>query len=347
VVIISIAAVANGQTWQTVQTDLACAVGDWTYFYRLGAGANANKLLVEFEGGGGCWDEDTCSPGGPYKDSVNIQSTLAQLNGGSGVRDHDDNRNPFQDWTHLYIPYCSGDIFTGDNRPDWDVEHRGWPHGSAGLEWVRNNIPRPSHAMITGCSAGGYGATFWAPLYFQLFRQTSPATRLYYFGDSSAGIGSQSQLVGMSEDLNQTDFLLQGQVPAYAGMDFSFSDPESYKNFSSDTIALASQEYQNAMFSVFSSNADSVQYSYTLLGGLIYTPAQWTAGMREVGELAIAKGAGNVASWINPGASHCIIPYNGFYDNEVDGIFLHDWLDDMVNDRPIQMQVDCLSDNSC
>jgi len=334
----------NGQ-WQTLTTNIPCAVGDWTYFVRRGA--DSNKLLIEFEGGGGCWDEDTCAIGGPYKTDVNIQSTLNQLNAGSGVRDHSDNRNPFQEWTHVYVPYCSGDIFTGDNRPDWGVEHRGWLHGNESLAWVRNNMRTPSHVAVVGCSAGGYGATMWTPVFFDHFRSTSPSTRLYMFADSSAGIASIAQLSGMHADLNQTDFLLQGAVPGYAGLDFSFTDPESYQEFSSDVLALMSQEFPNTMLSVFTSNSDAVQYGYTVMGGLFYTPAEWTEGMRIVGEMAAAKGAGNIASWINPGASHCIIPYPAFYETEVDGILLHEWLQDMVADRPIQMEVDCRADGSC
>jgi len=201
--------------------------------------------------------------------------------------------------------------------------------------------------MITGCSAGGYGASLWTPLFFQFFRSSSPNTRLYMFADSSAGIASQAQLHGMSDDLNQTDFLLQGQVPAYASIDYSFAQEDSYLNYSSDLLGLAAEEYDGAMLSVFTSNTDSVQYSYTVLGGLLYTPQQWSNAMRQTGELAKDKGAGNVASWINPGSSHCIIPSDRFYNTEVDGIFLHDWLDDMVNDRPIQMDVDCLTDGNC
>jgi len=316
-------------------------------FVRLGSGPNANKLLVEFEGGGGCWDADTCSPGGPYKEDVNVQSTLTQLNNGAGIRNHADARNPFQGWTHVYVPYCSGDIFTGDNLPSWGVEHRGWQHGAAAFDWVEANIPSPTHAMVTGCSAGGYGAAFWAPVFFDLFRRISPSTRLYGFYDSSAGIGSQSQFIGMHTDLNQTDFLTQGAVPAYDDMDFTFDDEEAYKNFSSDVIALQSLEFPNAKINAFSSNADSVQYGYTLLGGLVYTPAQWTEGMRETAQLSFAKGSANLGGWINPGASHCIIPYNAFYDNEVEGIQLHEWLADIVNDQPYQREGDCRKDGQC
>lgn len=263
------------------------------------------------------------------------------------MTDHDDPRNPFQEWTHVFVPYCSGDIFTGDNLPSWDVEHRGWRHGSFAKDWVAANVPRPSKVMVTGCSAGGYGATFWAPVFFDFFRQTSPATQQYGFFDSSAGIGSQSQLVGMHTNLNQTDFLTQGHVPAYLDMNFDFADPESFYNFSSDILALQSLEFPNARIGAFTSNMDSVQYGYTLLGGLIYTPNEWSEAMRTVFDMAYLKGSANLYGWINPGASHCIIPFSGFYNTEVEGILLHEWLADVVNDRPFQQIVDCKNDGQC
>ena len=100
--------------WQTVEPGGAtsCTKGDYAFFFRPGT---ENKLLVEFQGGGVCWDERSCTVTKPYTESVNIESQLRSLERGAGIQDHENGENPFAGWSHLFLPYCSADLFVGQN----------------------------------------------------------------------------------------------------------------------------------------------------------------------------------------------------------------------------------------
>jgi len=320
----------------------------WKYFVRRGT---LNKVVVEFEGGGGCWDEESCTPGGwtragLYKDWVNVYTTLDTLNNDAwGIHDHTDIRNPFREWTHIFIPYCSGDLFISNTRAYWDIQHRGWTHGQAALDWMIANVPTPTHFMITGWSAGGYGSSYWAPLFFEYFAANSPSTRLYHHADSSPGTATQIQLAGTRDYMNLTEFLSQGQVPGYSNLDYSFTDPYAFIEFSSDVLGLAAAHYPQAVFSSYTYHSDVVAIGFVQLGGLDMTSEEWIGYVRDVFSRTAQKAEnGRFAYWIQAGAQHCSTLYPRFYRLENQGIMLWEWLMDMVNDEPIPLIVDCIVD---
>ena len=56
-----------------------------------------------------------------YKGDVDVNATLKRLNGEGGVvigespdMFFDDNKTPFSDWRHVYVPYYTGDAHTGN-----------------------------------------------------------------------------------------------------------------------------------------------------------------------------------------------------------------------------------------
>ena len=73
-----------------------------------------------------------------------------------------------QGWNIVYVPYCTGDVHTGnkvnvydDAQPDAPTTyyHRGIVNGNALANWLAANLSRPSKLLVTGFSAGGAGAT--------------------------------------------------------------------------------------------------------------------------------------------------------------------------------------------
>ena len=51
----------EGETWHAIEPggDTICSRGQpWAFFFRPGV---VNKLVVEFQGGGACWNYPTCS----------------------------------------------------------------------------------------------------------------------------------------------------------------------------------------------------------------------------------------------------------------------------------------------
>jgi hypothetical protein len=87
------------QAWEVVtppdSATTGCGAGaDFQFYFRSGT---SNRLVIEFAGGGGCWDEFTCAlplwrqaPEGP------VQS--------AGLTDRENPDNPIRSWNYLYIP---------------------------------------------------------------------------------------------------------------------------------------------------------------------------------------------------------------------------------------------------
>jgi hypothetical protein len=76
--------------------------------------------------------------------------------------------NPFNHFTYVFVPYCTGDVHAGsmsepydyDPTPDseFNVVHRGRLNLLAVLDDVQQRVPGDVPVVLTGVSAGGFGA---------------------------------------------------------------------------------------------------------------------------------------------------------------------------------------------
>jgi membrane associated rhomboid family serine protease len=131
---------------------------------------NSQKILIEFMGGGACWDGDTCDMQSSYltfpqKLDSFLGLSCSEINAGQG--DAQINmlcaKNvggvDFTSYNSIVVPYCTQDVFVGSNTMDYDsgrtVHHHGGSNTMAVIEWVKDNFSNPSHIVLTGCSAGG------------------------------------------------------------------------------------------------------------------------------------------------------------------------------------------------
>jgi hypothetical protein len=125
------------------------------------AGNPANVLIFE-QGGGACWQDF-------YFCNI-LASAQAPPFPRVGIWDFDSPDNPFADYSIVYMPYCDGSVFSGDNEvadggfPFGPVRfHRGLRNQSAGMDLARATVPHPSRVVLAGSSAGGVGVAGFAP----------------------------------------------------------------------------------------------------------------------------------------------------------------------------------------
>jgi len=139
-----------------------CIAGtDYSVFTRKG---DPKKLLIFLQGGGACWQ-------GFY--NCNILGDAQSPPGDGpfpGVFDSDSPYNPFADYSVVYMPYCDGSTFGGDNDvvdPNFPYgqtrHHRGLRNASAGMDVAKEMFPRAKQITVMGHSAGGVGAAAFAP----------------------------------------------------------------------------------------------------------------------------------------------------------------------------------------
>lgn len=92
---------------------VGCATGgDFSFVVRRGL--STSRVVVEFQGGGACWDFESCSE----TNFVAVDPTVLSLDCtdwsagtsaafGGGLIDSTDLSNPVKDWTYVFIPYCT------------------------------------------------------------------------------------------------------------------------------------------------------------------------------------------------------------------------------------------------
>ena len=139
-----------------------CIAGTpYSVFTRQG---DPKKLLIFLQGGGACWQNFTnCN--------ILAEAQSPPADGPfPGVFDSTMPDNPFADYSVVYMPYCDGSTFGGDNdvndlafRFGPTRHHRGLRNASAGMDVARDTFPRAKQITVMGHSAGGVGAAAFAP----------------------------------------------------------------------------------------------------------------------------------------------------------------------------------------
>jgi hypothetical protein len=174
--------------WQGVPVPEATCGRGAPYKYYLNPAPNPKAgLLFVLSGGGVCLKDGPAPAGasGPaqqlycmnfsnFVDPFISDTTMLSGLGPAAVPYlRRDAGNPFQSYTFVVLPYCTGDIFTGratepydyDPAPDrtFDVVHRGALNVLAVLNDVQRQYPDDVPVLLTGFSAGGFGAIFNFP----------------------------------------------------------------------------------------------------------------------------------------------------------------------------------------
>jgi hypothetical protein len=309
-----------------------CIDGDFAFFVRKGG---VNKVVIDFEGGGACWDAASCAMG-LAKTDVNVNRTLLSLNSGSGVTS-DREESPFKDWTYVFVPYCTGDVFMGNQVAEYGTPHLGFNNAMTAYNYVLDNVAAPESTVTTGCSAGGYGAHFWGTRFMGAY----PNARNYHFADSAMAVIGEGLFVGLRDNWNLQETLDYGNVPEYENLNFDTFEAD--QSFTVDLISMMSRAFPLNRFVHFTSNADIVQAGfYAASGGSLL---QWTNQMRSV--LDRITSFENNAAYITPGAGHCIIPGDSYFSTSVEGVNLASWINSIFADEPYQPVVDCAAEGSC
>jgi hypothetical protein len=117
----------------------------------------SKRVMIYLEGGGACFDSQTC---GSNPDTVSSQNP-----GSAGIFARTRTENPVKDWNYVYVPYCTGDVHMGA-KDDGQVEgvtgtqhFMGRANLTAFLHRVIPTFPNPEKVLLTGVSAGGFGAS--------------------------------------------------------------------------------------------------------------------------------------------------------------------------------------------
>lgn len=149
----------------------------------------STDVVVFLQGGGACWDYATCyfgtattGPFGPsqfatfyatYPNSWAVRSNLPAA---------------LADATIVFVPYCTGDVHGGNAVTTYTLQgfpsvtwhHVGHANLMAFLKRLGPTFPSPGRLLVSGSSAGGFGAL----LDYPAFRWYWPNAKGYLLDDS-------------------------------------------------------------------------------------------------------------------------------------------------------------------
>lgn len=136
--------------------------------------ANSNKIIIEFQGGGACWDDNSCNQAGDrlsypeaFDNFLGLSCSAAQYGSGGNFDGYPINflcdttigETDLSTYNYILVPYCTQDVHLGDSEAEYEegsvVYHHGAHNMNSVLQWVYKHFPNPSHILLTGCSAGG------------------------------------------------------------------------------------------------------------------------------------------------------------------------------------------------
>jgi hypothetical protein len=304
--------------------DTICARGTpFRYFVRPGS---VNRLVIEFRGGGACWNDLTCSISGSLFQET-ADADAAVLSESVGIYQHSNPDNPFKDWHHVYIPYCTGDVHWGNadrtygtGADAFTIHHKGAVNVRAVLDWVYENVPAPEKVFVTGCSAGAYGSILWS----SHIRQHYTASDVNQLADSGAGV--------ITDTFFQESFPMWNALEAYPTF-IPGVDPNAFSELPQLYQAIGNY-YTDMFLSQYNTMYDDNQHFYykAMGGGDAY---EWSTKMNASID-KIAASAPNFRSYTAPGFQHCILPYPNFYEMTSNGVRLIDWINDVVADKDVQ-----------
>jgi hypothetical protein len=159
-----VTATPNQWTWVPVP-GAKCRNGSATGF-GVRINPNSNKLFIYLEGGGACFNAISCV-GNPSSFGSSNFSSWASGGGTAGIFNTTNAANPVKDWNAVYIPYCTGDVhggnLTGVNVPGNGPQNQAFVgYANVGLYMARivPTFPNVTEVLLTGASAGGFGALY-------------------------------------------------------------------------------------------------------------------------------------------------------------------------------------------
>jgi Pectinacetylesterase len=274
--------------------------GAYAYWIRRG---DPKKVLVFFQGGGGCFDPRSCALGSTwFDDRVDVEDSPEYQ---GGVLELDRPANPFRGWSVVYIPSCTGDVHVGTKLVDYgsvEVHQKGWWNARAALDHAYRGFPTPDVVFVAGCSAGSVGSAF----HFDGIVRRYADARVTQLGDSLAfEYHRPVSLAGWGAHAHFPSFFRIGN-----------------RRFTMvEYLTALARHYPKRTFARFNHAGDDVQEAfYGAVGG---NPSKFESDLRAAE--AKLKKLPNYRSYLACGNDHCILPTPGFYSTRVAGVSLRDW----------------------
>lgn len=311
--------------WNAIRPggDTRCLYGDDYAFFVRPAAVESDQLMIFFQGGGACWDGASCADKGAFASEYDVSlDEMARFT--DGILDFDNPANPVSDYHAVFVAYCSGDVFSGDAEATFTepepltVYFNGWHNTQAVLDWTFANAPQPSQVFLGGASAGGYGATVYAPAIMEQYA----GVPVVHVADGAVGVMPA-----------ETDALtLWNAAVSVAPL---LGDDLAPDTLMTDTMIALTATYPDNTFAYMTTFVDITQVAfYAYLSGIdlqaggeeLFRQVAQEWAFKLLGQmLQINAAAENFRSYLAGGTLHTFLLRPEFYTYVVGDVTARDW----------------------
>ncbi len=305
--------------WERIVPGGDCQCSDGSEFSFWVREASSDKVLFYLQDGGVCFSAETCAP-----DSDLFNTAVDQgPSGAGGIFDFADERNPFADYSVVYVPYCTGDAHLGNTTteyaPGLTVHHNGYVNGTAALDHVAAAASGATEIVVVGESAGSLAA----PLYAGLMSDRFPDARITVLADGS---GSFPDVRRANEIISAWGF--GNTIPPWPEDAGPTAEQWSFPGL----FVQSGRHDPEIVFARHDYAYDQKQQGWYSIAGI---PATDLLSLIDANETQIESAGVNLLSYVAPGDEHTALSDGTFYTEEVNGQPLVDWVTRLVEGEPV------------
>ena len=301
----------------------------------------ATQVAIYFEGGGACFHDASCAINDVLQswDESAFNAWVAAT-GSAGIFDTTRDDNPLRGWNMVYVPYCTGDVHAGarehvdvpgDAAPK-DQMFVGYTNVGYYLQRLVPTFAGATHVLVTGISAGGFGAAF----NYDRIAQAFCGARVTLVDDSGPPM-SDSYLAPCLQKRWRELWNLDSTLPADCAACRGQPDGGGIVNY----VDYLAKKYPSQQLGLISSSQDSIislffGYGQNDCAGLTgpsapLPAATFQAGLDELRAKYFSQP--NLGSYIVPSISHTWTTALTFYTTTVQSTPLPQWMNEMVNEH--------------
>ena len=324
--------VGDGWTKHTFDTaggsgPICIAGTPFSVFTRQG---NPSRLLIFEQGGGACWQDF-------YNCNV-LSEAQEPPTARVGIWDFDSKENPFRDHSIVYMPYCDGSVFSGDNDvfdpafgaaigfPTEVRFHRGLRNQSAGMDVAKAIFPNASRVTLSGSSAGGVGVAGFSPF----------LVRMLYGNEIKLSVLNDAGPVTVN--LDAVEDIAARAADWQFGQFYPASCTECDDMGQNTAIIMWRLDNDSTIREAFYETDGDLTNRFFL--DLLSDPV----GFRDL--IVTEHGLLNEAHpdrykrfIVTNDTSHTALQTPLFYSQDANGVFLNEWTDDFLSPRPFWVDI--------
>jgi cysteine-rich repeat protein len=309
-------------TWQFVEVPGTKCIDGLPAGFSINHNPASTKLFIYMEGGGACFNQ--------FCESLFTRSSNQPSNG--GVFDRTNQANPVRDWSWVYIPYCTGDVYGGQAETMLAGKLRHFYGYSNHTAFLERLVPSFTidQVVLSGASAGGFGAVV-------NFAQTQRAygdVPVVLIDDSGPPL-SADVFPPCLQTLWRTTWGLDKTIIAECGA--ACSDPSRFVGEAFDQIGRTFPAMRGGVFSSVGDNTIRTFAGYGWSGGYNMCgsiPTAATAPVYQAGldalRTKVMQNLPGLGTYYIPGSSHTVLRTANYYATTVAGTSVAQWIQNAV-----------------